>query len=106
MEPPTQKITHNKNIDKMVNHVLECGMLYSYVDYHVEIFGGLSFKNPDQFFYVYLYDIDFKRIKVDLDTEVVGVTFLDVLKAIPFCKKVEFEMCRPAEGAFETLIIE
>ena len=104
MEKQTQKIVFNQNIDKMVNYVLECGLLYTYVDNHAEIFGGLSFTNPEECFNIYLYDIDFKRIDVDLDR--VDVTFLDVLKAIPFCKKVEFEICRPAEGVIETLIIE
>ena len=104
MEKQTQKIVFNENIDKMVNYVIELGMLYTYVDNHAEIFGGLSFTNAEQCFNIYLYDIDFKRIDVDLDR--VDVTFLDVLKAIPYCKKVEFEICRPAEGVIETLIIE
>ena len=103
METQTQKIVSNENIDKMVNYVLELGMLYTYVDDHAEIFGGLSFTNPEECFNIYLYDIDFKRLNVDLESD---VTFLDVLKAIPFCKKVEFEICRPAEGVIETLIIE
>ena len=103
METQNQKIVFNENIDKMVNYVLECGLLYTYVDNHAEIFGGLSFTNPEECFNIYLYDIDFKRIDVDLES---NVTFLDVLKAIPFCKKVEFEMCRPAEGVIEILIIE
>ena len=104
METQSQKILHNKNIDKMINYVLELGMLHTYVDEHAYVFGGLSFTNPEECFNIYLYDIDFKKINVDLNKA--DVTFLDVLKAIPFCKKVEFEMCRPTQGAFETLIIE
>ena len=100
----TQKITFHPNITKMVNYVAEQGMLYSYVDPHADIYGGLSFTNPEERFNIYLNDIDFKSITVDLNK--VDVTFLDVLSAIPFCKKVEFEICRPAEGVIETLIIE
>ena len=104
METLTQKIVFNENIDKMVNYVLECGMLYAPLDDHAEMFGGISFTNPHECFHIYLYDIDFKRINVDLNR--VDVTFLDVLKAIPFCKKVEFDICQPGQGVFETLIIE
>ena len=100
----TEKISFHPNISKMVKYVAEQGMLYSYVDPHADIYGGLSFTNPDQLFNVYLNDIDFRAITVDLNKA--NVTFLDVLKAIPFCKKVEFEICRPAEGVIETLIIE
>ena len=99
-----EKITFHTNIAKMVKYINEQGMLYSYVDPHADIYGGLSFTNPDQLFNVYLNDIDFKTITVDLNKE--NVTFLDVLSAIPYCKKVEFEICRPAEGVIETLIIE
>lgn len=99
-----QKITRNPKIKEMMEHVIHEGMLYSYVDPHAEIFGGLSYANPDHLFTITLFNIDFKNIDVDLDKH--EVTFLDVLKAIPYCKKVEFELCRPVEGVYKTLIIE
>lgn len=98
------KITTNDNIAEMVKHVLDHGLLYSYLEEHAGMFGGLGFRNPEELFDIYLYDINFKEINVDLNK--VDITFLDVLNAIPFCKRVEFMICRPAEGVIKTLIIE